>query len=509
MSRTIWKKQLTVDRRIVRLLSASTYEDFPGAIREMVSNGYDADATEIKIEISLAKDLIRISDNGNGMTPEDFDLFLRIAGRQRGRSTSPVFGRERIGQFGIGFLSAFPFGKNIHVASTARKSDIRFEASIPTEQFFGEAKGIIDVGDIPIPGFEVHDAKFLREHGTTITVSGLTEMAHRYLQEVNPKSDSPRRGRRKSNVLQGMKRLAWRLQEDLPLDYQPNEPVAQAFSDLRPAGISVTLNSKVLFRNSPGIDILESSRWKNGPVECRYVIASDWQSIANESRGLKQRIHNVGIGERTVFGLGTEGRTFSRLHWLTGEIRILKGLDNLLSIDRAKFVDSPDYDRFKEFFKERLAHFAYYVETVDVAKRELSSQLSGSRLARVEPKHEVVERNIRTLKEKGFELKSKPLSKAGRKASAVTVDLKRRTVEVIEDHPAFSEQMTIANKKFRTRYMKWDIETDFPAVRKGTDGVIEINTEYPLFKSKRYGIKPLNPSSITTSNVIVRSLVLS
>ena len=58
MSLENWTKRLTVDKRIVRLLSASTYENFPDAIREMVSNAYDADATEVRITINLEQDFI-------------------------------------------------------------------------------------------------------------------------------------------------------------------------------------------------------------------------------------------------------------------------------------------------------------------------------------------------------------------------------------------------------------------------------------------------------------------
>src|SRR5688500_5861577 len=99
MARENWVKHLTVDRRIVRLLSASTYENFPGAIKEMVSNAYDADATEVNITIDLKKDFIEIRDNGNGMTPDEFGFFLRIAGQKRDKSRiSSVYGRRQIGQ---------------------------------------------------------------------------------------------------------------------------------------------------------------------------------------------------------------------------------------------------------------------------------------------------------------------------------------------------------------------------------------------------------------------------
>ncbi|HEX7770818.1 MAG TPA: ATP-binding protein [Pyrinomonadaceae bacterium] len=92
-----WEKHLSVDRRIVRILSVFTYEDFPRSIREMVSNAYDADATEVRIRIDIDNDVIEVSDDGNGMTPDEFDFFLRIAGQKRANRFSPAFHRNRIG----------------------------------------------------------------------------------------------------------------------------------------------------------------------------------------------------------------------------------------------------------------------------------------------------------------------------------------------------------------------------------------------------------------------------
>jgi hypothetical protein len=164
-------------------------------------------------------------------------------------------------------------------------------------------------------------------------------------------------------------------------------------------------------------------------------------------------------------------------------------MDNLISIDRAKFIDSPEYDRFREYFRSRLAHFAYYVEDIDVVKRELGTQLSGSRLAKVEPKHEVVNRNIRKLEDRGFEVIQKTLGKSTGKVVPlpVKIDLKRRTVEVYQNHPALNDVVVVAKRKLPARYITWEIDDDLPAVRRAKDGAVEINSEYPLFKSRRYG----------------------
>ena len=304
MARENWIKHLTVDKRIVRLLSASTYENFPDAIREMVSNAYDADATEVNITIDLNKDFIEVRDNGNGMTPDEFGFFLRIAGQKRDKlRISPVFGRRQIGQFGIGFLAIFPFGKEIEIKSTALRSEITFKARIPAEKYNREGQ-TIDVEDIQIPGYEIVDEKYYDQHGTTIHISSLTEVAKRFFSnEGNVKS-----ARDSIMAFSPLERLTWHLQEELPLDYSQESPYYKAFEDLGSSALKVRLNDKELFRNSPGTDILENSSWQYEDIKCRFVIATNWKKvIPEEAQHFKQRLRNVGIGKRTSFSLGLAG----------------------------------------------------------------------------------------------------------------------------------------------------------------------------------------------------------
>jgi hypothetical protein len=512
MPRRNWQKRISVDRRIVRLLSASTYEDFPGAIREMVSNAYDADATEVNIKIDLGNDVISITDNGNGMTPDEFDFFLRIAGQQRGRRVSPELSRRRIGQFGIGFMAVFPFGKRIQVISTTRRSDIWFEATIPTEQFIQEGQeGLaINVGDIEVPGYEVRDPRYLEEHGTTIRIRGLTGMVHRYFRDREITARSKQYTMRKwpPEV-----QLEWTLGEDLPLEYPPDSTYKAALSDLGPVGIRVWLNGKELLRNVHASHILENKPWTFKEVKCRYVIATDWKSITPyEARFFKLRLRNVGIGVRTPFDLGTEGRAYSRLHWLTGEIHVLEGFDDLLTIDRKRFIESPEYDQFYGYFRDRLAYFANYLESVSEAERDIKRQLAGSRVAEVGARREIIGRKIGELESKGFTVVRKSGTKPG-KPEPVRVDVRQKIVEVIENHPAFLDTMSVGSKQIPVRYMQWDVTTeDFPAVRRAKDGVIEINTHYPLFESRRYGEvfkKVLVVLLVTAEETNSRSALLS
>ncbi len=156
---TDWPKRIRVERRIVSLLSRSLYSDFPKAIREMVSNAYDADATLVKINVDLRHKEIVVEDNGNGMSSDEFDSYLRIAGEPiEGGRLSPKFQRQRIGRFGVGFLASFPFCSSLELTSKREGSEVGFTANIPAERF---VKGIgveEDVSSIPVDGYNQAEA---------------------------------------------------------------------------------------------------------------------------------------------------------------------------------------------------------------------------------------------------------------------------------------------------------------------------------------------------------------
>lgn len=505
MTTLSWKKNLSVDRRIVRLLSAKTYDDFPGALKELVSNAYDADATRVILKVNIKDDFIEVVDNGNGMTPSQFDFFLRIAGQQRGRNLSPVFGRKRIGQFGIGFLAFFPFGRKAIIKSSARNSEIQFTATIPTEGFMTDGEGSVDVGEIPINGTEVSDKSFIQDHGTTIRLEGLTSLVELYFKQ-REETQSKRGSQYTIRRWDPEERLRWWLEENLPLPYEKGSIYFKAFSDLELPSLSVSLNGKELVRNSPGTQVLESSTWEYHNVKCRYVIATENKPVLPfENRFLKKRLQNVGVGERDHFDLGVHGKTFSRLSWLTGEIHILSGLNTLISIDRSKFYDTPETDTFREFFEGRLRYFALLLEDVDKARREISQQLTESRAAEVGEKRRVIEKNLEVLKNKGFEIVRKSVSDFKNNVQEsffestedvgsqilyeidpVEVDLDRRIVEVIEDHPTLSDFVTMLGEQHMIRFGNWDYQK-YGAVRIAEEDVIEINQNYPIFNSRRYG----------------------
>ncbi len=101
---------LSFHGRIIDHLGIQMYQSPTAAIAEMVSNSWDADATEVKITLPTHDDFsITIQDNGIGMTLEECqNKFLTVGYDKRKNNAKtlsrdlkrPLMGRKGIGKFG-------------------------------------------------------------------------------------------------------------------------------------------------------------------------------------------------------------------------------------------------------------------------------------------------------------------------------------------------------------------------------------------------------------------------
>src|SRR6266852_4271907 len=90
---------------LIRILSEGTYTSFPQALKEFISNSYDAFATEVALRFDEEFSTLSILDNGEGMSSDDFvNVFASIArtGRKAPPPEAERLKREKIGKFGIG-----------------------------------------------------------------------------------------------------------------------------------------------------------------------------------------------------------------------------------------------------------------------------------------------------------------------------------------------------------------------------------------------------------------------
>jgi Histidine kinase-, DNA gyrase B-, and HSP90-like ATPase len=475
-----WPKSLTVDKRIILLLSASTYESFPRSLRELVSNAYDADATQVDISLSERERTLSVVDNGVGMTPDEFDFFLRIAGRQRTRPRTTVLGRKRIGQFGIGFLAMFPFCETVEVESTVHNSPVVFRARIPASRFCREGTKIEDVTAAQVTGREYRDEKMRNEHFTRFSLLNTTDLLKRYLRQRQDQA----KFKNSIRSYTGMKRLTWELQDILPIRF-PSGSVVASIVDPEPRDFNVTLNGQMLLANDYVKETLAHSDGieRVGDVQFRYAIGTPWKAVKpDEARGLRVRLNHVGVGARHTFDLGVAGRTFSRLHWLTGEVNIIAGLDEAITLDRDSFTATKDYEDFRDFFRSKLRELAFLVETIDEAKRKIAAQTSHSRRAEVASQKEVIHSQVERLRRRGFEVRESPEQEHQNSSTTpVHIDTRRRIVTIAATPSA--ETIAVAGKTWKVSYSAWDFKNDpEPACRMVGRRKIELNKNYPLFK---------------------------
>ncbi|WP_139018935.1 ATP-binding protein [Actinomyces sp. oral taxon 175] len=126
--------ELKISRLTIDKLGVKLYDRVSAVVAELVANSYDADATEVSVELPLATLLsvqdpalpewtVTVTDNGHGLTPDEARAYyLRVgadrrksggAGARSRRLNRPVMGRK-----GIGKLAPFGICKQIEVISS-------------------------------------------------------------------------------------------------------------------------------------------------------------------------------------------------------------------------------------------------------------------------------------------------------------------------------------------------------------------------------------------------------
>lgn len=116
------KLTLKFDPNTIEHLGISLYSKLPSVLSELVSNSWDADADNVKIDFvdKDGKKEITYNDDGTGMTFEELDNKFLLIGRNRRNEPSEkatAKGRLVIGKKGLGKLSVFGICNVIEVKS--------------------------------------------------------------------------------------------------------------------------------------------------------------------------------------------------------------------------------------------------------------------------------------------------------------------------------------------------------------------------------------------------------
>jgi hypothetical protein len=288
--------EVTVDKSHLITIGERLYGESIELIRELVNNTYDADATEVKI--TLKEDRIIVEDNGSGMDLEGLKQYFNIGSPlKRQQPKSPKFGRDRIGEFGIGKFSVLSTSDHFEVWT--KKGN--FQARIVFDK--DEWESSKDRWRLPL-FLEKPDPR--RPDGTVVTLVNL----------------------RKRFDLQDVER---RIIESCPI---------------KAPDFSIWLNGrKITARFIPGqrIPFLEGTEY--GIIHGEIVITPQSQSDMIKA-GIECKVKQVTI-KREFFGLEELGPEVARI---SGEVNA----DFLpLTSDRNDFIkDSPQYQGFWEVMQK-------------------------------------------------------------------------------------------------------------------------------------------------------------
>ena len=183
--------RLRTDERVLARVTDGIYRQPGSAIRELVSNAYDADATRVVIKTDRPRfETLTIEDDGNGMTPDALAYLLHHIGGSAKRSPggsalgitnrddpmrSPN-GRRLIGKIGIGLFSVSQLTNRFHLVSKTQGDLSLTVASVVLRQYSDDGppetddEGKYEAGLVKIWREPASDPE---AHGTTITLTDI------------------------------------------------------------------------------------------------------------------------------------------------------------------------------------------------------------------------------------------------------------------------------------------------------------------------------------------------
>lgn len=187
---------LKTDERVIARVTDGIYRQPGSALRELISNAYDADATRVVLKTDAPRfERISIEDDGHGMPPEVLaHLLFHIGGSAKRNDLGASLGvtaaddpmcspggRRLIGKIGIGLFSVSQLTHTFQIITKVKGDDHRTIATVVLRQYSDED---IVPGDDGAKKFESGKVNIWREkaadtdtHGTTVILTSIRPQA--------------------------------------------------------------------------------------------------------------------------------------------------------------------------------------------------------------------------------------------------------------------------------------------------------------------------------------------
>jgi hypothetical protein len=250
--------------RVIEHLGIEMYHSPVAAIAELVSNAWDAEATAVNIQLPATltdNAAIAVSDDGDGMTlAECQGRFLNVGYNRRGvdQDTHTKSGRPMMGRKGIGKFAGFGIADVVRIETISKATGERTVFELHAQKLLGKGDGnYVDTSpmEVEVLEYEGPDKERAAEHGTTLTLQGLT------LKQAPSKSVFSRSMGRRFALLERAEGFA------VTVNKEPLEPGADAAliefdfpgdypKDKLPAGVTI--------KDGWGVEVVagETVRWR-------------------------------------------------------------------------------------------------------------------------------------------------------------------------------------------------------------------------------------------------------
>ena len=159
------------DPLTIKHLGVRMYSTLNPALAEIISNSYDADATNVTITLIQEKDVpkgIKVEDDGIGLSYDEINNKFLVIGRNRrddlGDVPSPKYKRFSTGKKGLGKLALFGLANTITI-STIQNGKLN--------EFVLDWDDLMAAKGSYLPRATITNEKTTKANGTIITMTGL------------------------------------------------------------------------------------------------------------------------------------------------------------------------------------------------------------------------------------------------------------------------------------------------------------------------------------------------
>ena len=189
---------LRTDDRVLARITDGIYRQPSSALRELISNAYDADATHVYVDTDAPRfSRIEVRDNGLGMDEQALSRLIHHIGGSSKRTTfgprvgttdpldsslSPG-GRRLIGKIGIGLFSVKQLTSNFQIITKIKGNDYRLLADVILKTYNEDAGDVsgdesFETGSVKVYSVPASD---LDAHGTQIILRRINPRARNIL----------------------------------------------------------------------------------------------------------------------------------------------------------------------------------------------------------------------------------------------------------------------------------------------------------------------------------------